>query len=274
MVWNAMNNGNNWRDKLMMLMEQEEYTHYLEYLSDVIQDHGQEVDAELMYNGAYAYFMLGDYERATNWADSTLNMDEGHLKVRILLGRICILEERTEDALALFEFVLEHGEGKITQDEKEDIEVISSYYARKDESHIKEAYPHLAVLLGFLPPSVLTQRQANKNFLLDKSQAVPSATDDAVSLAEKQMKDILGQKISLRDKIRLLETTAGGYYMEGMTEIAERLLAAALTLDPLDDSLLRNMAIAQMEQGHREKALRFAAQMQKVDFLLLRVLKG
>ena len=266
---------NEWKKELYDILEQENYASFLEALAVDIERNPQGIDADLMYNAAFAYFMLGDYERSASWVENTLQVDGGNLKARILLGRICILEERTEDALAVFEFVLEHGEGQLTQDEREDIATITSYYARKDEEHTKITYPYLSVLLGFLPPETVAAHQESRNFCLENSEKRQMQVDvqNGVEAAENQLTNILGQKIALRDKVKLLETTAGGFYTQGMTTAAEKLLAAALAIDPLDDNTLRNMALVQMELGNQEKAIRFASQMQRMDFLLLSRLK-
>lgn len=266
---------NEWKKELYNILEREDYAGFLETLAADIERNPQDIDADLMYNGAFAYFMLGDYERATSWVDNTLQVDGGNLKARILLGRICILEERTEDALAIFEFVLEHGDGQLTQDEREDIATIASYYARKDEEHTKNTYPYLSVLLGFLPPETVTAHQESQSFCLGirETGQLQDEAPNGVAAAESQLTNILEQKIALRDKVKLLETTAGGFYTQGMAAAAEKLLAAALVIDPLDDNTLRNMALIQMELGNREKARGFASQMQRMDFLLLSRLK-
>lgn len=266
--------GTDWKKELYTLLEQEEYVSFLEKLAEHIQEHEAEIDADLIYEGAFAFFMLGDYERATSWVNDALQVDGGNIKARILLGRICILEERTEDALAVFEFVLEHENGQLSEEDREDIATIASYYARKDEEHTKAAYPYLSVLLGFASPDTLPARQSSQHFSLDIGNQPEGGKADSVMVAEEQLSNILAQKIALRDKVKLLETTAGGFYTEGLLAAAEKLLAAALALDPLDDNILRSMAMVQGEMGQRDKALRFAAQMQRMDFLLLRHLNG
>lgn len=273
MSLNITNNVQDLRQELYTLLEQEEYACFLEKLAMVIENDSLEIDADLIYEGAFAYFMLGDYDRATSWVDDALQVDGGNLKARILLGRICILEERTEDALALFEFVLEHDNGQLTEDERDDIATIASYYARKNEEHTQNTYPYLSVLLGLLSPDVIADCKASAAFCMDTEKKKTATIQNDSGVAEQQLTNILQQKISLRDKIKLLETTAGGFYTEGEYTTAEKLLAAALTLDPLDDNILRNMAVLQKEMGNREKSLRFAAQMQHIDFLLLRQLK-
>jgi len=272
MLQNVGGLGNNWRAELEALKEQEEYAGFMEKLAELLPEHASEVDADLMYDGAFAYFMLGDYERATSWVDNCLSMDSGHIKARILLGRICILEERTEDALALFELVLDKGKGQISEDEIDDIATISSYYARRDVEHTKEAFPHLAVLLELLPQEALAQKQENLSFIMEETDTVEQL--DVMKAAEESLSKILSQKISLRDKVHLLEVTAGGFFTEGGLEAAEHILAAALALDPLDNNLLRNMALVQKEMGHDDKAMRFASQMSHMDFLLLHLIRN
>lgn len=273
MSLNIINNAQDLRKELYTLLEQEEYACFLEKLATVIESDNLEIDADLIYEGAFAYFMLGDYSRATKWVDDALQIDGANLKARILLGRICILEERAEDALSIFEFVLENDNGQLTEDEREDIATIASYYARKDEEHTQNTYPYLSVLLGLLPADVIGDSKASMAFCLDTGKQETSISQDGVVAAEHQLTNILQQKISLRDKIKLLETTAGGFYTEGKYDATEKLLAAALTLDPLDDNILRNMALLQKDMGNRDKSLRFAAQMQHIDFLLLKQLK-
>ena len=77
-----------------------------------------------MYDGAYAYFMLGDYPRAINWVNTTLSYDSAHVQARILLGRICILEDRTEDGLAILDFVLENCRSVIPEASLDEMEEI------------------------------------------------------------------------------------------------------------------------------------------------------
>lgn len=71
-------------------MEKEDYARALEMLAKLIDQ--KYYEADLMYDGAYAYFMLGDHPRAINWVNTTLTYDPAHVQARILLGRICILK--------------------------------------------------------------------------------------------------------------------------------------------------------------------------------------
>lgn len=45
-------------------------------------------------------------------------MASAHIGARILLGKLCLSEERIDDALAIYEFVLSNFGGKLTKDQK------------------------------------------------------------------------------------------------------------------------------------------------------------
>ena len=86
--------------KLVVQMADEEYGEALGTVAAMIEQGIEDPDA--FYDASYAYFMSGDYERATQWVDNTLRLAPQHLGARILLARICFLQERTlTDACAL-----------------------------------------------------------------------------------------------------------------------------------------------------------------------------
>ena len=113
--------------QMQQQVEAEQYAEALESLAGLIKD--KCYDAELMYQGAYCYFMTGDYTRAAQWVDNTLQYAPQHIAARILLARICILEDRTEAGLAVFDFILENYLSALTQEQKEEISDVLEYYA-------------------------------------------------------------------------------------------------------------------------------------------------
>ncbi len=127
---------------MRQLMKEEEYAKALEVLAEMIQL--KDIQPEFLYDGAYAYFMLGDYERAAQWVNNVLSYDKTSLKARTLLGRICILEDRVEDGLAIFEYVLDKGKGQLPDEMQEEIEDVVSYYVRQDPESIRQEYPCMA----------------------------------------------------------------------------------------------------------------------------------
>ena len=91
--------------------------------------------------------------------------------------------------------------------------------------------------------------------------------------ARRKIDEICGGKYSVAEKVRLLNSFAGGYYAQGDLAGAELCLKEALRFDEKDVSLLRNIAILLAEKGEKDKALQAAAQMQPADFLLLRAIR-
>ena len=66
-------------------------------------------EPELMYQTAVVYFQQQDYERSAEWVDNTLQFAPGHLRAEVLLGRLCFLQDRVDDALRLFRQILRTG---------------------------------------------------------------------------------------------------------------------------------------------------------------------
>ena len=345
-------------EKIRRHMEYEQYPEVLETLAERIQLN-EEVQPEFLYDGAYAYFMLGDYERATSWVDNVLTYDHGNLKARILLARICILEDRVENGLAVFDFVLKNGENSLAEEEQEEIEDIVSYYVRRDEERIRRQYPnimkfiaarkqgaeepaeqagahasaapeHISIaaqagdgpgtgnnareILQALRDKVIGSREQEAG--KDSSHAGPQSQEPAAASgssardilralkdkvleqktqeskpdmasaqppeqqpqipaedAEQKKQTVLQQNIPLREKVRLLNAFAGGYYYQKDLAAARNLLKAALSIDASDLTTLTNMAWVLLELGEKEKALQLATQAQLTDFGLIRILR-
>ena len=131
-------------EKIKQQMAAADYGGALETLAASIS--ADVYDAGCMYEGACAYFMLGDYTRAAQWVQNTLQYAPDHAAARLLLARICILEDRVEDGLAIFEFVLAHEAAQLTQQQREDMEDILAYYGRSEASLVRK-YPHVAAFL-------------------------------------------------------------------------------------------------------------------------------
>ncbi len=73
----------------------------------------------------------------------------------------------------------------------------------------------------------------------------------------------------LEYKLKMLNTFAGGFYLNGQLKEAETLLLAALEIDNASDITLRNMAMVQLDLGYEEKAEKIVAEMSVPDFMLL-----
>ena len=269
------------RAKMQEQMEAEEYADALETLSGLIQD--KCYDAELMYQGAYCYFMVGDYKRATEWVSNTLNYAPQHVAARILLARICILEDRTEAGLAIFDFVLEnYGQG-LSDEQQEEISDVLEYYGRNEPDTIREKFPAVAAFLGLKTESMdvpskeaaaaavpeLEPETESKPVEATKIQQDVSAEDEL----ETTRQSILAKTISLGEKVRLFNSFAGAYFYQRKLAEAKYLLDEALAIDAADEETLRNMALLLHDMGKQEEALQFAGRIQQADFALLAALR-
>lgn len=296
-------------DELRMrtLMEQKQYARALEALAKIIKQ--KEVKPEFLYDGAYAYFMLGDYDRAAEWVTNTLTYAALSVKARILLARICLVKGRADDAMALLEFLLTKEADQMTDAYKDAIRMIGMTLARRDAERTRRDYPALAALalgaakaqaaggedakalLAKLKAKIAEAREARQAppavapaMPAASAQTAETAPDAQAGSAEsvqgaadmqeaaRQAEEILARPIPAREKVRILNQFAGGCYAAGDAASAVTYLAAALRVD-VADWTLRNMALAQAELGDREKALAFAARMKRTDFLLLAALR-
>lgn len=268
--------------KLVVQMADEEYGEALGTVAAMIEQ-GIE-DADAFYDASYAYFMSGDYERATQWVDNTLRLAPQHLGARILLARICFLEERTSDGLAIAEFVLKNYAAALSAEDKKELAEVLDYYGTTKEDEIRAGYPAIARFLqvddaapkaqtaAFQPLAQQVQRiEAQPVQQMQPSQH--SAADDekeAMRLAQ----EILGKNIALLEKVHLLNSFAAGFFLEGSFTAAKHLLKQALGLDAHDEMTLKNMGYTLVALGERDAALELAARMKLPDFGLLAAVRG
>ena len=112
------------KQKLKQEIAAKHYEASLEVLAKLITEGCR--DADIMYLGAVAYFFLGDYTRAASWVENTLTFNPNHVEVRFLLVRLCILQERFDDAEALLESL-----GKMTNftaEQRQEYEQVAELY--------------------------------------------------------------------------------------------------------------------------------------------------
>ena len=271
--------------KLEEQMAAEEYADALATLADLVED--KSYDADLMYDGALAYFMLGDYERATKWVDMVMDTAPYHIPARILLARLCILNEREEGALALSDALLAADREKLSEEQAQDLNDILEYYYRCEPERIRADYPHIAEFVAGAPE----QKEATA---APAAEAVPEVAAAKVETAElvqapatgtrepegetdhnieEELAEIAGKAVALPVKMHLYNVFAGGYFYQKDYESALRFLQEALKIDGHDPETLRNMAILSHELGENDKAQAYASQLPQTDFMLLAALR-
>lgn len=260
-------------------MANEEYGEALETVAAMVK--ADIHDADAFCDAAYSYFMRGDYERATAWVDTTLRFAPNHIKARILLARICLLEGRTTDGFSIFEFLLENFENVFSTQERENIEEILTYHVATRADEIKTSYPAIARFLqlecadqkqqtAFQP--LAQQVQHVKAQTVQPASTQPLADDAAEAL--RLVQDVLSKDIALLEKVRLLNYFAGGFFLAGSFLAAKTLLKQALVLDARDAMTLSNMSYTLVALGDRDTALALASKMPLPDFRLLAAIRG
>ena len=267
--------------ELVGQMEDEEYAEALGTVAAMIEKGIRDADA--FYDAAYSYFMSGDYERATQWVDNTLRLAPEHVKARILLARICLLQDRASDGLAIFEFVLKNYAAALSAEDREDLSEGLDYYGTTKEDEIRAGYPAIAKFLqldgaasaaqpeAFQPLAQQVQRIETQP-VQPTHPAGQEADDEAEVL--RLVQEILGKDVAVLEKVRLLNSFAGGFFLAGSFAAAKSLLKQALVLDAHDEMTLKNMGYTLAALGERDTALELASMMQRPDFGLLSVIRG
>lgn len=358
------------RRKMKDAISLEQYNDAAGLLAELIGK--KQFDPETMYLGAYAYFMSGDYKRAVDWIQNTLDFAPNHISARILLARICIMEDQTDKGLSVFDFVLEHYLKAMSEEQKDDAEDILFYYNTTEPEKLEADFPHIAKFLkgraakkidmkdsgnlgkesnkpldalkslkakigsikdekepqepdqGKKPLSAAESLRALKEKIGRKAETVADNVSKAAGnaalqadLATKEARDvisdaadsaaeatsdlrqkaqdiseavrkkqaippfdasakydeILSEGIGTRAKCHALNSYAGVLYAAGFNEEAERYLDGAMHLDMDDQETIYNMAVLKKEQGDDDAAMKYAARLERTDFMLLRFLK-
>ena len=287
--------GEQLREQMRTQEETMAYAEAIETLAELVEK--KLVTAADMYAGAQDYFMLGDYTRSGQCVNTVLTMEPAHIGARILLGKLCLSEERIDDALAIYEFVLTKLETQLTSEQEEEIMESLRYYGRHEPERLQTEYPACyallkkhACILESVKEDSLTKAAAAIARLKEKvkdrvvaeeiqlapdkpeAETVPEEPTTDTS-AEKEKQSVLTKSISLLEKVCLLNRFAGAHYYQSDYAGARLLLTAALEIDAGNDMSLRNMAMLLADMGEAEKATVIAGRMKETDFVLLQHLK-
>lgn len=138
------------REEVTRLIDGGKYADAVDLIAELVSD--KVVDADLCCQLATCYFMTGDFDRAGKWIENTFYYNPGHLGSRMLLGRLCLMENKIEDAFKIFEYILQHYSGVLTEDDRITIEDSLFAYYRLEEDNIRGNYPLLAKFMD-IPPA-------------------------------------------------------------------------------------------------------------------------
>lgn len=243
------------------LLAKEKYVEVIEELAKMIQ--AKCYDADTMYAGAFSYFMLGDYQRASAWVNNTLTYDAKNVNARVLLARLCFLENRVTDGLAICNFIMQYYSNNLNDEQQHDLEDLVSMYI-DDDGVDKTIYPYLLNMIND-DATVDTTEEAAASPLVKEADSKIIALD----IAKAKCQEIMQQQLALTDKVKLLNSFAASFYLDKDFASAELLLAEALRIDTKNDATLRNMVMTQLRLGNIAKAKKFATEMTMADFILL-----
>lgn len=248
--------------EIMELLAKEKYVEVIEELAKMIQ--AKCYDADTMYAGAFSYFMLGDYKRASAWVNNTLTYDAKNVNARVLLARLCFLEDRVTDGLAICNFIMQYYSNNLNDEQQHDLEDLVSMYI-DDDGVDKTIYPYLLTMIND-DATIGTTEEAVASPL---AKEAADSKIIALDIAKAKCQEIIQQPLALMDKIKLFNSFAASFYLDQDFASAELLLAEALRIDTKNDATLRNMIMTQLALGNEEKAKEFAAEMVIPDFVLL-----
>lgn len=266
-------------EQFLQEYQAEHYEKALETLAHLIE--GNDIKPNLLYYGACCYYGVEDYERAAQWVTNTLNYAPGHIDARLLLAKICIVQQRLYDAMALLDFVL--GQGGLSAEQHDKVRGFLEGELANETDIIQSNFPRLAKVLtekkddtaaAAKSQEVITALQKLKQRVCQGNNTeTKAATEPVPTEAEQKKAEILTKNVSLIEKVRLLNVFASGYYMQDDYAASQLLLKAALELNDRDETSLRNLAMTIAALGKKDKALAIVARMQQVDFVLLQAIK-
>ena len=244
------------------LLEEEKYDKILDLLAKMIQ--AKCYDADTMYAGAFSYFMLGDYKRASAWVNNTLTYDAKNVNARVLLARLCFLENRVTDGLAICNFIMQYYSNNLNDEQQHDLEDLVSMYI-DDDGVDKTIYPYLLNMINDDATVDTTEEVAAYPLAKEAADSKIIALD----IAKAKCQEIMQQQLALTDKVKLLNSFAASFYLDKDFASAELLLAEALRIDTKNDATLRNMVMTQLRLGNNKKAQEFVVSMTMPNFILL-----
>ncbi len=253
------------KETLMMQMEAGEYGQALDTIAELIT--AKCYEPEIMYMAAKAYFYTGDYERSAKWVNNTLHYDGSHIGARLLLARVCLVEDRNDDAMKLYEFVLRNGKRELTAEEQEDILEATYYIVRTEEDWLHEHYPLVEAFIQEHGQES-TESVKQESEIRPAEEIKQEEASAGLSIAEITA-EVMEKPVSLREKAKIFNKFAGGLYLEKNFAAAKQLLEKAMEIDGHDDETLRNMAVVEKALGNGAAAMDYMSRMSVTDFMLL-----
>lgn len=264
--------------KIEAFKEEGQYEDGLLAIIELLQ--GGLYNADILYLAAELYFMAADYERAVIWINKTLDVSSEYLAAKLLLARICMLEDREEDALAIIKVLRksEYG-GQLTLEQQLQVAEIADYFKLDDTATDHLVSPIDAGESSLEKGSIGSGLLENKTQRENGEEINLKAEENAAAVAPMKDSETLVEEIFAKDlptikKIELCNSFAGAFFYEERNSEAKKMLDAALSLDGYDEMTIRNMISLLLTEDRKDQALEYASKLIKTDFELIKVLKS
>lgn len=297
------------KKKMKEQYEAGEYVEAMDTMAEIAQH--KKMDPEVMYMGASCYFMTGDYERAAKWVNNTLSYNPQNVPAKLLLARLCFVEDKAENGFAILDLLVEKNSGAMGEEEKKTLlEMLG--YCKGNMPDLMEKHPlllkyHEDNCVGASPTctapkdegrskaqaavdrlkSLLNKSKGNKDpqQSMEKVTEAPAApvtvaasntidVNDSAASVVQIVDKVMASDISLRDKVKSLNNFASGLYLNDDYDGALKLLQKALEIDSHDPFVLRNIAYVCLAMKEKDKALEYASKLPMTDFALIKAIKG
>lgn len=257
------------REQMAGLVQEERYADAMDVMAEMAEMGG--IDTETMYMGAFCYYATGDCERAVRWVNNVLTRDPDNIRAHLLLGRICIAEDRCEEGLRILDAALGRAASELNSADRIALEDDLYYYKYTAPEKVA-GFSHIQAFLGLQPAAdeILVHNESNGVQVEGEGEEKSAQQLDITAL----IRQIMEKTVSLQEKIKLFNAFAAGCYQKKDYVAAESLLEAALRIDASNKILLQNMMHVCVARGKLDKALEFASQVPMIDFSCLNIMKG
>lgn len=253
--------------EMAALVREEKYADAMDVMAEIAETGKMNVD--IMYLGAVCYYATGDYDRAARWVNNVLTYDAAHMEAKLLLGRICLMEDRSEAGLRILDAALKGMADKLEEADRNALEDDLYYYKYTSPEELAK-YPHIQAFLGI---------QVSSEAVAEDNCAGTASLEENSDITEKKLDtdgliaQIMAKNVDLKEKISMLNVFAAGCYQKQDYPAAEALLKAALRVDATNKTLLQNMVYVYAANDAMEKAMEVASQIPMIDFACLDSMK-
>lgn len=210
-----------------------EYVEAVDTMAEIAQH--KKMDPEIMAIGASCYFMTGDYERAAKWVNNTLTYDPNNISARLLLGRLCFVEDKLQEGFDLLSFVVEKLQPGLKEEDKEKLLDMLAY-CHDNMGDMMEKYPILEDYfkehyVASASPALMSQGSSIQDML----EASLSPMEDEPQAVEEQPVDEGKTKAQAAvDRLKALLNKSKGHTQEDKPDEREKTVERVVSLQKME----------------------------------------